>query len=61
MPGGTPLSGLRNPSPVRTVGQEESLAKRILPRSERLLMTEAAIHGPLLDDRRSAIAAVDSE
>jgi hypothetical protein len=34
-------------------GQEESLAKLILPCSERPLMTEAAIHSLLLDDGRS--------
>ena len=37
-------------------GQEESLATRKPQASERLLMTEAAIHRPLLDDGRSAKA-----
>ena len=40
------------------IGHEESLVKRQLQASERLLMTEAAIHGPLLDDGRSAIAVI---
>ncbi len=39
-------------------GQEESLAKRKLSVSERLLMGEAATHGPLLNDGRSAVPAV---
>ena len=40
-------------------GQEESLAKRKLPVSERLLMTEADVHGLLLDGGRSAITAIE--
>ena len=36
-------------------GQEESLATRELTVSERLLTMEAAIHGTLLTDGRSAI------
>lgn len=43
---------------MRTSGHEESLVTRKLQASERLLMTEAAIRGPLLDDGRSAEATV---
>ena len=49
-----------DPLATGLTGQEESLAEREFPVSERLLMIVAAIHGALLDDGRSAIAAVGS-
>jgi hypothetical protein len=53
-----PVSGrIKALSRQSQIGQEESLAKRNLPVSERLLMIEAAIHGSMLDDGRSATAA----
>ena len=49
-----PAVAFENHGPTVTFGQEESLAKRNLPVSESLLIIEADIHGPLLDDGRSA-------
>jgi hypothetical protein len=42
---------------ISATGQNESLAKRKLPVSERLLVIEADVHGPLLNDGRTATAA----
>ena len=52
-PGSRPCSN-------RATGHDLPLAKQELPASERPLLIEAAIHGLLLDDSRSAIAAVGS-
>jgi hypothetical protein len=43
---------------IRTRGQQASLAKRKLQASEQPLTKKAAIHGPLLEDGKSAVDVI---